>query len=477
MQYKNTSLVIFIYFLIIGAAAGCKKFVQIDPPNDRIVTASVFNNANAATAAVVSIYTQMAAESYSMSLNCGLLSDELKNYSNASSMIGYYTNSMSSMGTPATLWNSAYNYIYRANAIIEGLQNNKDIDKTINYQLAGEAKFIRAYWYFYLTNCYGDVPLVTSTDYTVNSQLARTARSAVYQQIIKDLEEAEGMLNSQFVDQSDTTTTIDRVRPTKWAATALLARTYLYTGDYTKAEMKATEVINNSSVFSLEQDLSKVFLANSTETIWQLGVFPPTVTNTLDGYAFILKAAPRNNGNSNISAISSELLNAFESGDHRKTDWIGAFSTTDAPVVTYYFPFKYKVYQTINNSITEYTMMLRLAEQYLIRAESRVQLEDDPASVLADLDTLRHRAGLPSYSAGTDEQSLLNAILHERQVELFAEWGHRWFDLIRTNKANSVMSIVAPLKGGNWSPNWQLFPIPQDERVKDTHLSQNNGYN
>jgi len=473
MQYRNTFLVIFLYSLIIEAA-GCKKFVQINPPNDRIVTASVFNNANAATAAVLSIYTQMTAESYSMSLNCGLLSDELKNYSNAPSLIGYYTNSMSPMGTSATLWNSAYNYIYRANAIIEGLKNNNDIDKIINNQLTGEAKFIRAYWYFYLANCYGDVPLVTSTDYTVNSQQARTARSAVHQQVIKDLEEAEGMLNSHFVDQSDTTITADRVRPTKWAAIALLARTYLYTGDYTKAEKNATEVINNSSLFSLEQDLNKVFLANSTETIWQLGVFPPTLTNTLDGYAFILKAAPRNNGNGNISTISDQLLSAFESGDQRKTNWIGGFTTTDPPVVTYYFPYKYKVYQS--SDITEYIMMLRLAEQYLIRAEARVQLGQDPVSVLEDLNIIRNRAGLSDYSGGIDKESLLDTILHERQVEFFAEWGHRWFDLIRTTKVNEVMRVVTPLKGGVWSPNWQLFPIPQAERAMDTHLSQNAGY-
>jgi hypothetical protein len=316
--------------------------------------------------------------------------------------------------------------------------------------------------------------LATSTDYTVNSQLSRVARSAVYKKIIKDLEDAEVLLNSNFVDQSDTTITIARVRPSKWAAAALLARTYLYTGDYVKAATKATEVINNFSMFTIEPDLSKVFLANSPEAIWQLAVPTPALYNTFDGFSFILIAAPNSGGMNNISTISDSLLNAFEIGDQRRIQWIGGFTTTDSPSVTYYFPYKYKVYQS--SDITEYTMMLRLPEQYLIRAEAGVQTNADMASVLHDINVIRHRASLPDYAGGTDKQALLDAILHERHVEFFAEWGHRWFDLIRTDKANQVMSMVTPLKGGNWSPNWQLSPIPQTERERDIHLSQNNGY-
>jgi hypothetical protein len=456
---------------------GCRKFVRIDPPDNTLVTATVFNNSITATAAVLSIYTQMAQESYNMSLKCGLLSDELRNNSNDGSAMEYYTNSMDAISTPNVFWSNSYNYIYQANAIIQAMNDNKDIDVAINHQLTGEAKFIRAYYYFYLANCYGDVPLVTSTDYTINSQLPRTARSSIYQQIIKDLEDAETLLSSNFVDQSDTAVAVDRVRPTKWAAAALLARTYLYTGDYVKAEMKATEVINNSSLFMLEPDLDKVFLTNSAEAIWQLDVATPTQFaasgNTFDGYAFILNAAPNNGGTNNISTISSQLLSSFEAGDQRQDKWIGAF-TTDSPSITYLFPYKYKVHQS--DTIKEYTMMLRLSEQYLIRAEARAQNNADPTSILQDIDTIRHRAGLPDYSGGTDKQSLLDAILHERQVELFTEWGHRWFDLIRINKINQVMDTVTPMKGGHWNPNWQLFPIPQSERKIDIHLSQNDGY-
>jgi hypothetical protein len=474
MRYNKFTFKSIFLFLYIIQVVGCKKFVQIEPPDNTLITASVFNNAGTATAAVTSIYTQMCSNTYVISLSLGLLSDELKNYSSDYGPVSYYRNSMNAISTPTIIWSSAYSYIYQANAVLEKLQNNEDIFTDIRMQLTGEAKFIRAYWYFYLANCYGDVPLVIGTDYTVNNRLPRSARSIIYQQIISDLIDAKGLLNAHFIDQSDTTNSVDRVRPTKWAAAALLARVYLYTEDYAKAEMEATEVINNSSLFLLEKDLDKVFLANSSESIWQLAVPTPTTINTWDGLGFVLIQPPNNAGIFNVTTVSSQLLNAFEPGDKRRNSWVDTFVTTDPPIINYYFPYKYKVYQS--NAVTEYTMILRLAEQYLIRAEARTQLGKYAADILTDLNTIRKRAGLPEYAAATDKQSLLEAILHERQVELFSEWGHRWLDLIRTENASKVMNIVTPLKGGIWTPFRQLFPIPQSERLLNTRLSQNPGY-
>ena len=92
----------------------------------------------------------------------------------------------------------------------------------------------------------------------------------------------------------------------------------------------------------------------------------------------------------------------------------------------YFFPYKYKLTE-LSPVDTEYNMVLRLAEVYLIRAEARAQ-QGNITGAQADLDTVRARAGLAATTAG-DLPSLLTAILHERQVELVAEWGHRWLDL------------------------------------------------
>ena len=72
---------------------------------------------------------------------------------------------------------------------------------------------------------------------------------------------------------------------------------------------------------------------------------------------------------------------------------------------------------------------------------------------------------------------MLDAVTRERRVELFSEWGHRWFDLKRTNKLDAIMSVVTPQKGGTWSSFEQLMPIPPDDIRADANLKQNPGYN
>ena len=473
---------IILPFLAI-ICEGCQKFVQINPPSTRLVTASVFDNSTTATAAQTAIYSKMASnsESWNMSQDCGLMSDELTSYSNNALQLGYFTNSLAALNNPGP-WANAYNYIYQANAIIEGLQNNSgNVYPAIEQQLIGESEFLRAFWFFYLTSLYGDIPLVTSTAYNSNGVMARTSKTLVYQQIVADLADAQNLLNANFVDGTDTTITTERVRPTKAAATALLARVYLYIQKYDSAEAEATNVINNT-LFSLCTKLSgtagAVFLKNSTEAIWQLSTPVPSNWNTSDGEFFILKSAPSTTGTNNSAAISSQLINTFEPGDLRKSQWIGRYT---APGVSYSFPYKYQSYGvavTASGVATEYVMVLRLAEQYLIRAEARAQ-QGNIAGAQADLNVIRIRAGLAPYAGASDKTSLLNAILHERQVELFSEWGHRWFDLIRTGAVDSVMggsNGVCKAKGGSWISNWEVMPIPQNDRTNDPNLTQNSGY-
>ncbi|MFN3665404.1 MAG: RagB/SusD family nutrient uptake outer membrane protein, partial [Sediminibacterium sp.] len=137
---------------------------------------------------------------------------------------------------------------------------------------------------------------------------------------------------------------------------------------------------------------------------------------------------------------------------------------------TYYYPYKYKV--GLNAStITEYTMVLRLSEQYLIRAEARAKLNNINGS-LADLNQIRIRAGLTGLS-GVSQTPLIDSIQIERKYELFSEFGDRWFNLRRTGSINQIMKNV---KGNNWTDTDQLYPIPQSEINKNARLKQNPGY-
>jgi hypothetical protein len=474
--FRGICHLLLITLLSALSIFSCKKFVEIPPPRTQIVTTTVFNNNAAATSAQLAIYSQMwnNAESWSMAQSMGTYGDELQSYSTQLNWDQLYTNSLQAITGPGP-WVDYYQYIYDANSVISGLQTTIGASAAVKQQLTGEALFVRAFCHIYLTNIYGDVPLVLTTNYAVNGIITRTPRLQVMQQVITDLQNAKSMLNNNYVDGSDTTITTERVRPTKAGATALLARAYLYLGDYSKnssyyakADSAASAVIANSQ-YSLSP-LSGVFLKNSSEAIWQLQTVSTAGVDTYDGDFFILTGAPSTvNGES--TTISSQLQNSFEPGDQRFADWIG--SITEGTNI-YYFPYKYKVGNALENQ--EYTMVLRLGEQYLIRAEARVH-EGNLTGATSDLNIIRNRAGLSNTTAAS-ATDLATAILHERQVELFTEWGARWFDLVRTGNANNVMSVVCPLKGGTWSSSGYqlLFPIPQADRTADPNLTQNLGY-
>ena len=336
-------------------------------------------------------------------------------------------------------------------------------------QLIGEAKFIRAFCYFYLVNLYGDVPLVTGTDYSVNSTLEKKPKAQVWQQIIKDLIDAKVQLSSMFLNSDALSITTERVRPTKWAAMALLARSYLYNEDWLNAQEEADSIINNSTMFGLPQ-LSGVFIKNSMEAIWQL---QPVNTgwNTELARVFVLTGAPNS---LRPVYLSTSLLSSFEAGDKRDSLWVNSIVSSGT---TYYFPYKYKII-TQNAPVTEYTTVFRLAELYLIRAETRAR-QNELTSGISDLDKIRGRAGLPLISVtnpNISQSALLAAIVHERQVELFTEWGHRWLDLKRLRQIDSVMNLVATQKGGKWNTVQQFYPIPLTDIQRDPNLIQNTGY-
>ncbi len=127
----------------------------------------------------------------------------------------------------------------------------------------------------------------------------------------------------------------------------------------------------------------------------------------------------------NYYSSTNQLLEAFEVNDLRKSVWIDS-SVVDTQV--YYYPFKYTLSQGEPGNVQQHYMVLRLAEQYLVRAEARAR-QNNLAGALSDINAIRERAGLSLLQDNMTEDEIVNAIAHERQIEMFAEWGHRWFDL------------------------------------------------
>jgi starch-binding outer membrane protein, SusD/RagB family len=440
----------------------CAKFVTVPPPRTELITSTIFTSNATADAAVAGIYSQMMSTedfpSLYITLYGGLSADEFTDYSTNPFQTQFFANSVNPSNTNLSLfWGNAYQYIYAANAVLEGLTNNNSVSASYIKQLTGEALFIRAFCNFYLVNFFGDVPLINSTSYTVNQLAARTSSVIVYDQIIADLKNAQDSLADDYSFSQG-----NRIRPNKFVAAALLARTYLYTRDWQDAISESSAIINNSSLYTLDSDLNQVFILNNPEAIWQLEPVQPNL-NTYDGYAFILTGDP------SVAfgqvALTNSLYSSFESGDNRKAAWTSVyFDGTDS----FYFPYKYKIQSA--STVEEGLTVFRLAEQYLIRSEAQVQ-QNMIAGALADLNVVRNRSGLLSV-ATADQDSLIFLIAKERRSEFFCEFAHRWFDLKRTGTIDQILGTEKP----QWKATDSLYPIPQTEIQKDPNLSQNSGY-
>ncbi|QEC44432.1 RagB/SusD family nutrient uptake outer membrane protein [Pseudobacter ginsenosidimutans] len=461
--------------------SSCKKLLETEPPISSISTEEMFSNNQQAELAIAGIYSKMinGIDMVSTSgitntcfaaglttITAGLSSDELMiTGNNIADDLALSQNKILPSNTRRTdaIWNSAFRTAYDATAVIDGIaaSTSEELVESVRNQLTGEALAIRAFSYFYLVNSFGDVPLVLSSDSKKNVALPRAPVSKIYEQIIADLVKARSLLSSDFAFAKN-----EKVRVSKWFAEALLARVYLYTGQYQSAISSATEVINQKALFDLEPDLGKVFLKQSKEAIFQLKQTSENAYQKLgtpEGLAFLYNANTA--GTPPYIVLSDQLLGSFEANDQRRTSWVASYPP-------YLAPAKYK-----NGEGLEYYIVMRLAELYLIRAEATVL--GSPANVnaaIADINQLRKRANVTELELDLPAATVIDAIAHERKIELFAEWGHRWFDLKRTGKAHDTLSAI-PNKQPWWGDFQLLYPIPEKEINVNGQLIQNPEYN
>lgn len=455
----------FLIHLLVGAMIlSCSELVEIDPPTDSLSDEHLFADDASATSVLNGIYTQLARTGFASGSSVGVT------FLTGASADGFIANgsSIASQDIPVfyenalhsetqgvlSLWNSLYQNVFYANTALEGLEGATGLSQPVSRQLRGEALFVRAFCYFYLVNLFGEVPLALTSDYRTNNKLSRAPVQAVYTQLVADLREAAELLPEGFAHTGG-----ERVRPNRAAAQAMLARALLYTGDWPGAAEQASAVIARTETYRLVSP-DAVFLKNSEAAIWQL---IPANNYTNEGWSYI----PAENSLPKYVTLSDGVLSLFQPGDQRFAEWVGRATYLD---LEFYYPYKYKV---SDNSMPqdEYSMVLRLAEQYLIRAEALAQ-QDQLEGAKADIDALRGRAGLGELPNGLDRAQLLMEIERERLRELFGEWGHRWLDLKRTGRVDAVLSAAKP----NWQSYQQLYPIPKIELDRNGHLNPNPNY-
>ncbi|MGN6421199.1 MAG: RagB/SusD family nutrient uptake outer membrane protein [Pseudobacter sp.] len=478
-MFKYNIFRLFIFLSVITLLNSCSKLIEVDPPIDTMTTREVFSNSRQAEWAVASIYSKMVNGTIPTSwdgevlswfstglstIQGGLSADELVNLVNLdANQEDQFSRqnklSVRAPGRTTKLWTSCYKIIYDACAVLEGLEasTSSSLTDSVRKQLTGEVLALRAFSYFYLVNYFGDIPLVLTTDFNQTVAIPRSSTARIYQQIREDLLKAGSLLRADFAHADN-----EKVRVNKWFTEALLSRVYLYTGEFQKAISSASAVIEQSALFGIENNLSDVFKKNSREAVLQLkqNSDPPKNNSfTPEGNWFYKPAPFRPN-----YFISDELMNSFELNDKRRGEWTTLNDTG-------YVPAKYR-----NIPGQDYYMVIRLAELYLIRAEATVLL--NPANVndaIADVNILRKRADVGELQNDLPANMVIEAIAHERRVELFLEWGHRWFDLKRTGKAHDVLSAISYKQP--WWGNYQfLYPIPENEIKLNGQLVQNPGY-
>ncbi len=466
----------FMVCLLTIFLASCKKLVDVSAPTTSFNADNVYNSDGTAISVLTGIYASISnaslnspGEMRTLDLFSSIYTDDLFYQQGLTSNQGYldfYSNNLSSSLNGGQYWTAAYKYIFTCNQAYGQLSSSKTITSAIKLQLLGESRFFRAFNYYYLVNLYGDVPLVTTTDFVVNSRIAKTPQQTIINNIVADLIEAKSVLSTKYLDGTLLNIASTRYRLTTFAASALLTKVYLMQKAWDKAESEATVVIGNTQMFSLD-NFSNVFLSTSKEAVWQLQSVSSTQW-TPSGPLFILPAS----GPSSSSPffLTTSFLNTFEPNDLRKKNWI---SSVTAQGKSYSFPFKYKVKSGTPAPTESYTYF-RLADVILNRAEARAQ-QGKLDSAMADLNLVRTRAGLPNV-VGINQSQLLDTILHERRVEMFTEGGSRFFDLKRFNKIDQVMPAVSAGKGGTWASYKSLFPISSVEVARNTLLTQNPGY-
>lgn len=431
----------------------CESFTEIDPPRNKIVKDDAFANETSANAAVLGVYLQLTSVEFGKGLPTvvlGLSSDEMYKYMDDTSSRQLHTNDLvADHNNIKELWTSMYAVIGQSNAILEGLENNTTIAEGKRQQFMGEAKFLRAYCYFYLTQLWGDVPLITTTNWSQNSKATRTAKAEITAMMIQDLKQA-----IEFLPETATT----NIRAKKAAASGLLARVYLYEKNWIEAQRYAELTIANTvGASAMLPDASEVFYPESGETIFQIA--PQKFFSSSVESALMYLFGPE-------YLLEDNLVAAFETGDTRKSAWVG-----QKDGVNYAAKYTTNPYDTSGSP--QYNVVLRASEQFLIAAEAQAQ-QSNIGGAVENINVIRRRAGLSeAEEQGLGQADCLMLIEKERRVELFAEWGHRWLDLKRTARAEEVLGAIT---GKNWKTEDALYPIPASEIKLNPNLKQNKDY-
>ncbi|MDB5005136.1 MAG: RagB/SusD protein [Mucilaginibacter sp.] len=450
--------VTYIFSLLL-LFTSCKKFLEVQPKL-QVDQSEAITNAGTAKTAANGLFNLVANNSYYGSNFPALayLSAGDIQWSGSQGDPSEITKHLTSAtnGYVQSAWTAIYRTISQANYIIDKVPVVTDplLTTALKNQYLGEAYFVRALGYFDLARGWGGVQLILKPTYasTDNIGIPRGSLADTYAQVLKDLNTAETLVP----------TGVNRNRVTLRTVQALKARFYLYQKQWAMAEQFATSVIGDNANYSLVTPYSAFFANNAVATNESVFELAYTASNTNGHSNWWLPPAlgGRREWSPNDALVA--LLNNPAIGGNRS-----ALIAQTAPPGNLWYGKLY--YRTPLGTDPAY--VIRIAELYLIRSEARAQQGNliGANSAQSDLNAVRSRAGVAASTAATLPDILL-ALEKERQVEFPFE-ADRWFNLVRTDRAQTVLALP--------DKHLYLFPIPYNETLVDPQLAganRNPGY-
>lgn len=461
-KMKNIKVLITMSF-VLGITSCMDEFIELEPIST-VSTDALYKTDSDFQDAVTGIYGVLQNQYQSMWLYGDMRGDDSWDElvkGTAAAMDNFTINNDDN--TIRNTWRNYYRTINLANTVISKIENADISIVTNKDRHLGEAKFLRALTYFDMVRIYGDVPMVTKPISIEESYLlGREKVATIYQEIIiKDLIDAENKLPQNYSGS-------DVGRATKGAAKSLLGKVYLTIKDFGKAEAKLKEVTTLGYALLTEYDdlfdYSKsehhseyIFDIEYEEGIGEGNCFTTNFTPKDPALADFYGVTGGQNGNNNPPRT---LFDLFPSGDRRKDvtaadghiNKDGVFIQllpTSNDVQT--FTKKYMVELLAACDSKANWKVIRYADVLLMLAEA-LNENGKTEEALGYLNQVRERAGLSGYSGLSQDDARENIYL-ERRLELSFE-GHRWFDLVRTGRALSVMEPYG------MKPYMTVFPIP-----------------
>lgn len=455
----NKILFFFSIIIVIAGFSSCKDFLD-EQPESAIGTQNYFLNDDEVESGVIACYDGLQ-EQYDETYSYVLMEIRSDNTTTVEHE-GDYNLIDQCKDTPnnsvtTEYWRSCYNTIFRANTVLENIDNCTNANRKSQYE--GEALFIRALTYFNLVRLFGEVPLVDKIVYEGdNEAYSKKPVDLVYDLIISDLTSAANLLPKEYG-------AVDLGRATSGAAKGLLAKVHLTLHDYPSSKALLEEITGTSYSYGLMDNYYDIFYDNEMNKEILFAVRYESAAGN-EGQSFSYEMT-RLGGVIRGNNPTSDLLSSYEDGDLRYD-----VSVTDDLMCG-----KYLSTASQHDAGNDW-IVLRYADVLLMYAEVVNEISGPTQSVVDVLNGIRTRAGLSSLSlSGYDKGSLRNVIYHERRIELAME-SHRWFDLIRTGTVDEVMTAHSASEGFNYETKRQLFPIPQREiDVSSGFLTQNPDFN